>query len=256
MTFSFFFHKNSTFNRAISLLIFLKFFLFSNLLAAQENKVHFSSWNNINLNLELEKNLSLKNEIKFRRTNFIETWQQFLIRPAILYSIKPDIQLGLGVTYSKNYQSFELDIPIDNSEKNIWQQILFKQRFENFMIFHRFRLEERFKENIIEDGGSYLVKGYNYKNRLRYRFTIKIPLGNKRIFEYIALRFKEEILMNINKSFVPKTLDENRLFLGYDIQISEKMTLSSGYLYSYSFDSLKDSQTSNNILETTLKYTL
>jgi len=62
--------------------------------------------------------------------------------------------------------------------------------------------------------------------------------------------------MKTNKSFIPKTIDENRLFLGYDIQISEKLTFSSGYLYCYSFDSLKDSQTSNNILETTLKYTL
>lgn len=243
-------------HRNIHYLIFLKLCLFVNLADAQEKQIRFSSWNNLNVNLKLRENISLKNEIKFRSTNFLGKRKQLLIRPSLLYNFNPNIQFGFGVTYSKTYRSIKLNIPINTLEKNIWQEIHLKYGFINFNISHRIRLEERFKENILKEMRHYAVEGYNYKNRLRYRFSIEIPMGREKKFNFISLSLKDEILLNTTNGFIPETLDENRFYLGFIIQIRESIKLSTGYLYICSFDCSKNLQISNNILVTSLSFSL
>ncbi|MEQ8425133.1 MAG: DUF2490 domain-containing protein, partial [Cyclobacteriaceae bacterium] len=88
-----------------------------------------------------------------------------------------------------------------------------------FYFNHRYRLEQRYIENRIDNGnGSSSKDGYTYKSRARYRFLVNIPL-NKKVMEKGALFFSvyDEVFLQFGPNFSRNYLDQNRLFgaLGY-----------------------------------------
>ena len=64
-------------------LVVLFFFFISFLNTAQDQETHYSSWNTINIQKEINNKWSVNTELNFRRTNFLKDWEQFIIRPFI-----------------------------------------------------------------------------------------------------------------------------------------------------------------------------
>lgn len=234
-------------------IVYIILFLFSALYVTAQNKnySHYSSWNAIMVNAHMNQKLLFKSEVNFRRTNFLADWQQIVLRPYIQYDINSLIRVGVGYTYTQNYSFSYFSTPIDNIEHNLWQQFFLKQAFQDFTIWHRFRFEERFKDVIRSSNGNFYIDGKEYSNRLRYRFIIDIPLIDKPIVSAILYY---ELFLDFKQEWHPQSLDQNWIFIGFNIQVDEHVTIKSGYHISNTTRSEKN--ITNHILDTALIFRL
>ena len=233
-----------------SLLVGLLFFVVS-MRAQQEQFEHSSSWNTLAVKADINENWFVKSEFNFRRTNFLQDWEQIVLRPSIQHKVNPLITVGVGYTFIQNYSYSEFSPPINNREDNLWQQLFIKQPFHLFTLSHRVRFEERFQDKIVTIDGHAEITGINYSNRLRYRFIAEVPIFRK---PKISVMAYDEVFLNFEKSLQPKRLDQNWMFIGLRLQENEHIKITSGY---HHIDIPRTEIVINNyIWETSVMFTL
>ena len=90
------------------------------------------------------------------------------------------------------------------------------------------RLEEKFKRKILND--SALASGYSFYYKMRYNFSLQVPLSKKGIQPHtLALAVNDELHINFGKQIVYNYFDQNRFFLGIKYQLSSNSNLQAGY---------------------------
>lgn len=233
-----------------SLLVVLLFFVVS-VRAQQEQFEHSSSWNTVAVKADINEKWFVKSEFNFRRTNFFQDWEQFVLRPSIQYKVNPFITFGIGYTFIQNYSYSEFSVPIDNREDNLWQQLFIKQPFNALTLSHRLRFEERFQDRTYVIDGHYGITGSSYTNRLRYRFILEVPVFKK---PKISVLVYDEVFLDFEKSFQPKKLDQNWIFFGLHFRKSEHISIKSGYHHINI--PRQDHSITNHVWETTLIYSI
>ncbi len=203
----------------------------------------YSSWNSVILDYTINNKVYIKNEAHFRRTNFLKNWQQLLIRPSVHYKYNDAVDLSVGYSFSKNFRE-----NYNFNENNVWEQVILSHISGKSKFKHRFRLEQRFIDQVFE-----LPNGTDFKMRFRYRFTWGMPLlkiiNNKKI----SITVFDEIWLNTNLGIVPKSLNQNWFYVGLSYPILKNTSLGLGYMNDYLPTGLNHFK-SNHILQTTLKY--
>ena len=231
-------------------------FILSTFAKAQDQKVtHFSSWNTLNVQKELNARWFVNSEFNLRRTNFQSDWQQFIIRPMIHYKFEQNADFAIGYSFIKNYAFAPFSAPIDVIENNVFQQLTFTHRLAVFSLKHRLRLEERFIAKTIQDEeGNYVTQGTNYKNRFRYRFQISIPVSQKQAARPLYLVVYDEVFFNLEKQLRPQKLEQNWIFIGVSFRANDHISVRTGY---HDIHVMKENlHIHNEIWETTLTYRL
>lgn len=111
-------------------------------------------------------------------------------------------------------------------EPRIWHEYIWTMPFERFRIYHRIRIEHRWKRGF-EKGAE-----YNFRNRWRYKFLMKIPL-NKPKLEPGAFYFSPdiELIMQSGKPVVDNPFEDIRLFPTFAYIASPRLTYSAGMMY-------------------------
>lgn len=218
---------------------------------SQEHNSHGSSWNTIVLSGNVTKSWNLKSEFNFRRTHFLSDWEQIVIRPSIHYKPVYNLDVAIGYSFIKNYSYSEFSIPINAKENNIWEQLIIKQPFKKFSLLHRLRVEQRFIDTIVNHEDVFFIDGNNYRNRLRYRFVISIPLKTFESKQQFQLLTYNETFLHL-KGMRPNSFNQNWLFIGFGFKINKHATLKSGYHEIYAKSST--AYRTNHIWETTLFY--
>ncbi|PTX59763.1 uncharacterized protein DUF2490 [Kordia periserrulae] len=220
---------------------------------AQERKLHFSSWNTIDIHKKLTQNWSVNAEFNFRRTNFLTDWEQFIIRPFVHYTFGNDLDVAIGYSYIKNYSYADFSAPIDAVENNIFQQLTIKHAFSKFSFAHRLRFEERFQQKIVKtENDSYSIDGIRYRNRFRYKFQIAIPLYKFNTNRVLSLVAYDEAHLDFGNRLRPEKLDQNWMFLGVSFRVNNHIKIRTGYHDIYA--KRTDFFINNQIWETTLTY--
>ena len=217
---------------------------------SQNSDIHsYSSWSTVIVDYNINTSFYLKNEVHLRRTNFLSDWQQFIIRPSIHYKLNKTVDLSAGYSFLKNYHTTR-----DFNENNVWQQLLLSHHSGSSKFKHRFRLEERFIEQINQlPSGAYVTDGAEFAMRLRYRFTYNLPLITVVDTKKISLTVFDEIWLNTDKGIVPKSINQNWFYAGISYPILKKGSLGVGFMSDYA-PLGNDTYRTNNILQTTLKY--
>jgi len=219
-------------------------------------KEHSSSWNSIIPKVKLNEHWYLASEFHFRRTNFLQDWEQIIVRPSVHYKPNTTYDFSIGYSYIKNYAFSDFSNPINANEHNIWQQIALSHSSGKIKFIHRFRLEERFIDNIIiPSEGNYAIDGTNYKNRFRYRVTLKRPILKVKDKKYISLKIFDELWMNLNKGIRPKNFNQNWFYVGLDYPLDKQFTLSMGY-HNIGLKGNSNTFITNHILQTTVSYAI
>ncbi len=238
-------------NKIYHLILILVLFASKTLLGQNEDYMHSSSWNTLTVKAHFNEKLFIKNEFNFRRTNFLQDWEQIVLRSSVQYKLENGLTAAIGYSHIQNYSYSNFSSPIDFKENNLWQQFFIKQTFKHFDISHRIRFEERFKENIGEVNENTIITDTEYSGRLRYRFIVTVPILKKQNISAIAY---DEVFLDFEKSLQPKNLNQNGMFIGLRFRESQHITITSGY---HHIDIPRDDfSIINHIWETCLIYTL
>lgn len=238
-------------NKIYPLILILVLFASKTLLGQNEDYMHSSSWNTLTVKAHFNEKLFIKNEFNFRRTNFLQDWEQIVLRPSVQYKLENGLTAAIGYSHIQNYSYSNFSSPIDFKENNLWQQFFIKQTFKHFDISHRIRFEERFKENIGEVNENSIITDTEYSGRLRYRFIVTVPILKKQNISAIAY---DEVFLDFEKGLQPKNLNQNWIFIGLRFRESQHITITSGY---HHIDFPRDDfSIINHIWETCLIYTL
>ncbi|MFK5878398.1 MAG: DUF2490 domain-containing protein [Flavobacteriaceae bacterium] len=164
----------------------------------------------------ISDHLSIHTEIQYRNhaitPNNIE---QLLLRTGLNYHFSEKATVTAGYAYIPSYVYDSKQNSPEVEEHRIWQQFILTNKIGRVKFEHRYRIEQRWINQ-------------NYKNRLRYRLMLFVPL-NKPVIEKgtLFLGVYDEIFMNTKESF----FDRNRLYGALGYQINKDINIQIGMLH-------------------------
>ena len=158
----------------------------------------------------------LHHEFQYRSHDLLGDTQALLLRAGIGYNITPtNNNLLLGVAYVNGFPYIaNSDKKKNTNENRIYQQYLHKHFYKRLSLQNRFRLEERWIDNV-------------FNLRFRYLLFLRISLNNIELIENtFYLAFSNEIFLNALKDL----FDRNRLFGGIGYQFKGPIRIEVGLL--------------------------
>lgn len=161
---------------------------------------------------------SIHSEIQFRNHEFApvpDNIEQLLIRTGANYHFADNAFATGGYAYVASHD-YESDQSHPESEEHrIWEQFILINHVGRVKFEHRYRIEQRWVNKV-------------YKNRLRYRLMLFIPINNKKIEPKTwLLGLYDEIFLNTEKEF----FDRNRLYGALGYQFNKSVQVQSGVLH-------------------------
>lgn len=171
---------------------------------------------------QIAERWSIHTEAQFRYYETSGNFNQTLLRTGANYHINKDAIATLGYAYIDTDPSF-LDFPFADMafsgneiiEHRIFQQFILKNKVWEFLFEHRYRLEQRFIENIG------LNQDAETQHRARYRIQATLPLTNT-----FFLNFYDELFINLQDNL----FDQNRLYGAVGVHITENSNIQLGWL--------------------------
>ncbi|MEQ8240025.1 MAG: DUF2490 domain-containing protein [Cyclobacteriaceae bacterium] len=142
--------------------------------------------------------------------------------------LKNDWSLGLGYLY------FILTLPQDPDVENTFtrpehrpfQYLSYKQSLSQKWSFGlRYQLEQRFRQNSDAVGR---LPGYNTEIRIRQKASLIYEISDK-----LDAALYDEIMIHFGENVSTNTFDQNRLSLGLNWQVMEKINLGMSYIHWY-----------------------
>lgn len=191
-------------------------------------------------NHKLNDHWGLHTEYQWRRAadeataNVFQNWQQSLLRLGVDYYAKNQTQITLGYGWIKTYEYGDQPVSHNFNEHRIWQQFIVKNKIGRVDIQHRYRLEQRFIEtyNFLPNDG--YDKSYVFKNRIRYRFMVTVPLSRKEFADNtLFLAIYDEPFLGFGKGIGKNILDQNRLYGALGWRFNKNFNIQLGYLNQY-----------------------
>ena len=171
------------------------------------------NWNSMYLKGKIAPKFSLMGEGHLRSNDYNLKYDYYEVKAGIAFSITKNLTGLIGTGIFNTYETGELfATPVIQREFRTWLELSFKQTFSRFYFDHRARLEQRFIPN-------------NYKNRLKYRFALMLPINMAVIDQgCIYLAVNDEIWMPQHGVFIEK----NRFYGGLGYKLNRNAALQVG----------------------------
>ncbi len=187
-------------------------------------------WNALVGHYRFSDKWGVYDELHIRRANYLSSWQQFLFRPGVNYFLNDNVTLTVGYTYIKNYRNDILpEELVVVPENNVWQQVFVKQKIGKVTLKHRYRFEERWSGRaVVLPADGYIIDGYNYSNRFRYRIILGIPLAEK-----WSVTLYNELFIAIDKKFMLFNFNQNWDTFLLNYKPNPSLKISGGIMYQY-----------------------
>ena len=198
-------------NKYLLLMILLVFIISYPCKAVQND---LGLWTPVFITLPINEKVSSQLEINPRIQDNVTRFNQLFINPSLTYNLNKFFSFTQGYSWNPEFNPF-------SNRSRIWEQLQLRNNFSKLRLENRFRLEERF----IEDVSGVPVRG-------RYRIGIWMPLDKEKKW---ALVTWDEIFVNFNsRPQGPQGgFDRNWLFAGINKKISENVNLEGGYMFQY-----------------------
>lgn len=208
--------------------LFLGFFIAGVLsLQSQTTNTHADAWFLMLNHLKFHHNWSVGNEFHLRRTDFVGTQEQVLIRPYVNYHGKNWIGTA-GYTYISNYP-WKGNFPSSTPEHNVWEQITLNHKIGKLGFFHRYRMEHRFRGQwAFAADSSQFRDGFAFANRFRYRITLRRNLAEKWFVEVF-----DEIWLNFSPKMQWRSFDRNWWYVALAYRINPNANVRLAYLHQW-----------------------
>jgi hypothetical protein len=183
-------------------------------------------------NHKITNKWSIHTEYQWRREDGFKNWQQTLLRLGFDYYVNPTLSVTSGYGWIVTFPYGEQPIDHDFQEHRIWEQVNLKSKFGRFEVQHRYRLEQRFLENWIKGAEGIYTKSDNlFRQRIRYRFMIQVPLTKKELTDNtLFLNVNNEPFIGFGKGIGKNILDQNRFNASLGWRFSKDFNIQLGYL--------------------------
>ncbi|MCZ2080547.1 MAG: DUF2490 domain-containing protein [Bryobacteraceae bacterium] len=194
---------------------------------ARVSDINAQAWFGYNGDHALSSRWGIHFDTQVRRHPFITKWQQYAVRPGVNFQLNGLIRLSAGYLFSKSYPYGSHPARRAASlEHRTYEQLEIRHMAGDLKWGHRFRLEQRFAENGITYNGEEQAIDWIYRNRVRYRLHLQIPLTGETW--YVPL--SNEIFINFGANS-PRAFNQNRAYAGIGHKLSETASLEVGYIY-------------------------
>lgn len=164
------------------------------------------------------------------RTNdaFIENILQNACRVGLTYYSNENLRVTAGYAYFNNLSPAN-GANVALHEHRAWQQVAYNINKPNARILQTLRLEERFRQRLLNADMASNSYAFNY--RIRYAYNIELPLSKNK-FEPHAVTFfaNEEMMLNFGKQIIYNTFDQNRIYVGLNYRLSKLNNIRLGYM--------------------------
>jgi len=183
-------------------------------------------------NHRISERWGLHTEYQWRRSDLFNDWQQSLLRLGVDYYAKSGAQFTAGYGWIRTYTYGDQPIAYNFNEHRIWEQLILKSKAGRFDFQHRYRLEQRFLENWVNDAfGTYAMDGFLFRQRIRYRFLVTMPISRKEMKDNtLFLAAYDEPLLGFGKGIAKNILDQNRLYVALGWRFNSNFNVQLGYL--------------------------
>jgi hypothetical protein len=182
---------------------------------AQQNHI-LGTWNILNGKLKINERWSLFAEGQIRSLSIYNQFHYYEIKGGVDYKLgKYFILTAGGGSYNTFTEGGNFKTPIQQEEIRLWQQLVMKQDLTRLFFEHRYRAEQRFRNN-------------GYRNRFRYRIALNIPLNRQKIEPgAFYLSAWNEIFFTDR----PPYFERNRVLIGGGYSVNTLLNVQLGYLH-------------------------
>lgn len=183
-------------------------------LAQSESEEAQGSWFVFINQHRFNSKLTAFTDVQHRSWELAQNFNQLLLRSTLYYKLNSEFQLGLGYGFIMTDSSYEtLDQEKNFNEHRIHQDVLFTRSFSHGKWINRYRLEQRYVDN--------LGQGYDLSHRVRYMSRLNYNLTTK-----LSLSIFDEVFLNMARP----VFSQNRLYFGMGYQATPKLNIQLGYM--------------------------
>ncbi|QSE99395.1 DUF2490 domain-containing protein [Fulvivirga lutea] len=148
-----------------------------------------------------------------------------------LFSKKFNVSLGgvLRVNWNtaKNTEGQKSTVP----EWRIWHEYMFAMPFDRLMVYHRLRVEHRWTKGFNPDSE------FIFRNRWRYMFKLKMPVGKPKLGSNTFYFSPEaELIMQSGGPVIDSPMEDLRLHASFGYIINPRLSVATGVMHSHGQD--------------------
>jgi hypothetical protein len=183
-------------------------------------------------NHRLTDRIGIHTEYQWRRSDFVKNWQQSLMRIGIDFSLNQNVTVTSGYGWIVTFPYGTQPVAYTFNENRIWQQLVVKQNVGRVYFNHRYRLEQRFIETkVLSPGDEYTSDGFNFRQRVRYRFMVTVPFNHKELVKNtLFLSWYDEPFLGFGRGIGKNILDQNRFYAALGWQLNAAGNIQVGYM--------------------------
>lgn len=189
-------------------------------------------WFAVATTIKIHQHVSIITEGQFR---FVQSFDpmQFQSRTGIDFHLNKNLSVLVGYVYVWNPKYGKQPATFVNNEHRIYEQLNYKHSIGKWMLSHRLRLEQRYLQVHINQGGIIFDDGYSLDvNRARYRFYATLPLNNEKLDpKTFSFNVYDEIFASWGSPITYNKPDQNRIFIGMGYQFTKMISIQAGALY-------------------------
>jgi len=177
---------------------------------------------------QLSDKIGIHTEYQWRRDNYVENWQQGLLRVGVNYKLRPEIDLRIGYAWAETYPYGEYPINgfgKDFTEHRAYEMVTFKNKYTSVDISHRLMLEQRWVGRY-SDASMTSEDSFIFTNRLRYMFRMQFPIAKNGLY----LAVYDEIFCGFGENIGENIFDQNRFGALIGMPLTKNFRLEGGYL--------------------------
>lgn len=165
-------------------------------------------------------------EGQWRRNNIAANWQQLLLRPAVNYSVHPNITFTAGYGFIATMRYGDNPFPYPFPEHRFFEQVQVTNRVGRVSMAHRYRLEQReLGELNIAPDGTRTHSRWRHENRFRYMYRVMVPIKGK-----WGVALYDEFFLNFGKNVAKNVFDQNRAYGAITYNLPKKSRLEAGFM--------------------------
>jgi len=197
---------------------------------------------------ELNEMWSLSLDGGFRWKNELEDKSQYIVRTAVIHSLKSGVKLGAGFAHLGFYGLDELN----QREYRPYQEIGYSHKIQSVKIYHRMRLEQRFFDTF----GIVYNQFPPNKFALRWRYSL---MANMDLFRLsgkarVSLTIGDEIFLNLDSQRDLDFFDQNRLIISPTLHLNENLSFSFTWNRQASYPKVADKHQYNSVAWVQIKH--